>query len=232
MGKNISSYLLSLGAKVVSADKSIKKDAFDGVNSLETNVDITNLKSIEKLLKKTEDKFEKIDCLLNVSYPRSAKNLQNLDDVSYENFCENINLHLGGYFLVTKSFANFFETQGFGNVINFASIYGTVHPKFEIYNNTQLTMPIHYAAIKSALIHLTGYYAKYYKGKNIRFNTISPGGIANNHDINFREQYKEHTLNKGLLDPEDILGTIEFLISDSSRYLNGQNIIVDDGFTL
>ena len=91
---------------------------------------------------------------------------------------------------------------------------------------------IHYAAIKSALIHLTGYYAKYYKGKNIRFNTISPGGIANDHEANFSNQYKEYTLNKGLLDSEDILGSVEYLISDKSKYVNGQNIIIDDGFTL
>ena len=107
-----------------------------------------------------------------------------------------------------------------------------MHPRFEIYKNSQFTMPVHYAAIKSALIHLTGYFAKYYKGQNIRFNTISPGGIYDDHDKSFKEQYKTHSLNKGLLDPEDILGTIEYLVSDNSKFLNGQNIIVDDGFSL
>ena len=232
LGNNISSHLLTLGANVISADKSIKKDSTESNYSLKTNVDITDYKSIQELLRIAQSKYKKIDCLINASYPRSQKNLKSLDDIGYEDFCENVNLHLGGYFLVTKSFAAFFDSQGFGNIINFASIYGTMHPRFEIYNNSQLTMPVHYAAIKSALIHLTGYFAKYYKGKNIRFNTISPGGIADNQEKTFKEQYESHCLNKGLLNPEDIMGTVEYLVSDNSKYLNGQNIIVDDGFTL
>tara|TARA_Y100000590_G_scaffold464857_1_gene635367 strand:+ start:389 stop:1141 length:753 start_codon:yes stop_codon:yes gene_type:complete len=232
LGKGLNSYLTSLGACVVSADKSLKDVVQEEVDTLRTQVDITNVASIEKLIKITEEKFERIDCLINTSYPRSNKNLVSLEDVTYEDFCENLNLHLGGYFLATKTFASFFALQGHGNVINFASIYGVIHPRFEIYNDTSISMPIHYAAIKSALIHLTGYYAKYYKGKNIRFNTISPGGIANDHEANFSNQYKEYTLNKGLLDSEDILGSVEYLVSDKSKFVNGQNIVIDDGFTL
>ena len=195
MGTNIASHLLDLGAKVILADISITKRV-EEINFLKVYVDITDDGSLSELLKETEKKYEKVDSLINVSYPRSGKNIKDLNDVSYEDFCENINLHLGGYFLATKIFANYFNSQGSGNIINFSSIYGVVQPKFEIYNNTQLTMPIHYAAIKSAIIHLTGYYAKYYKGKNIRFNAISPGGIFDNHQDTFSEQYKLHTLNK------------------------------------
>ena len=231
MGTKIASQLIALGAKVTSADKSITEKV-DKTNLLKLFVDITDELSLNELLNEAEKKYKKIDCLINVSYPKSGKNISDLNDVSYEDFCKNVNLHLGGYFLATKIFANYFNAQGKGNIINFSSIYGVVQPKFEIYKNTQLTMPIHYSAIKSAIIHLTGYYAKYYKGKNIRFNTISPGGIFDNHQDIFSEQYKLHTLNKGLLDPKDILGAIEFLVSDSSKYINGQNIIVDDGFSL
>tara|TARA_B100000900_G_scaffold388834_1_gene381213 strand:+ start:294 stop:1046 length:753 start_codon:yes stop_codon:yes gene_type:complete len=232
LGKGIASHLMSLGAKVVSADKSIKKNVSEDKISLKINVDITDSQSVKELIETTNQKFKKIDCLINVSYPKSKKNIKDLDDISYEDFCENLNLHLGGYYLVTKSFANYFNAIGSGNIINFASIYGVINPRFEIYDNSALTMPVHYAAIKSALIHLTGYYAKYYKGKNIRFNTISPGGIEDGHSSNFKDQYKAYCLNKGMLVSEDILGSVEFLVSDKSRYVNGQNIIVDDGFSL
>ena len=93
-------------------------------------------------------------------------------------------------------------------------------------------MPVEYAAIKSAIIHLTRYFAAYYKGKNIRFNCISPGGVYDNHEEGFRNKYGQHTLNKGMLDPSDLTGTLVFLLSEQSTYVNGQNIIVDDGFTL
>ena len=87
-------------------------------------------------------------------------------------------------------------------------------------------------AIKSALINLTKYMAKYFKGSNIRFNSVSPGGIFNNQPDSFIKNYKSYCHDKGMLDPQDIDGAIIFLLSDSSKYINGQNIIIDDGFTL
>jgi NAD(P)-dependent dehydrogenase (short-subunit alcohol dehydrogenase family) len=113
--------------------------------------------------------------------------------------------------------------QGIGNLINIASIYGVIAPKFEIYKSTELTTPVEYSAIKSGIIHLNKYFSKYLKGKNIRVNCISPGGIINNHTEVFKENYRIHTLNKGML---------IYLLSDMSKYINGQNIIIDDGFTL
>ena len=95
-----------------------------------------------------------------------------------------------------------------------------------------MTTPIEYAAIKSALINMTKYIAKYYKGKKIRVNSISSGGIYDNQPKSFLKNYKEYTLNKGMLDSTDITGTLLYLLSDLSEFVNGQNIIVDDGFTL
>jgi NAD(P)-dependent dehydrogenase (short-subunit alcohol dehydrogenase family) len=93
-------------------------------------------------------------------------------------------------------------------------------------------MPVEYSAIKSGLIHLTKYMAKYLKGKNIRVNTLSPGGILDKQPQEFLNSYKDLSLNKGMLDKEDLTGSLIFLLSDQSKYINGQNIIVDDGFTL
>ena len=95
-----------------------------------------------------------------------------------------------------------------------------------------MTMPVEYAAIKSGLIHLTKYMAKYFKGMNIKVNTLSPGGILNNQPEVFLEEYKKNCLNKGMLENIDLKGTLIYLLSDMSTYVNGQNIIVDDGFIL
>ena len=79
---------------------------------------------------------------------------------------------------------------------------------------------------------MTKYMAKYFKGKNIRFNCISPGGVFDNQDIKFVEKYNSFCLNKGMISPQDLNGILIFLLSDESMFINGQNIIVDDGFTL
>jgi NAD(P)-dependent dehydrogenase (short-subunit alcohol dehydrogenase family) len=74
--------------------------------------------------------------------------------------------------------------------------------------------------------------AKYFKGINIKVNAISPGGILDSQPELFLEAYKKQCLNKGMLDKSDIKGTLVYLLSDMSRYVNGQNIVVDDGFSL
>jgi NAD(P)-dependent dehydrogenase (short-subunit alcohol dehydrogenase family) len=114
-----------------------------------------------------------------------------------------------------------------------SSVYGIMAPRFEIYEGTEMTMPVEYAAIKAAVINLTVYFAKYYKGSNIRFNCLCPGGNRRvNHDKAFVEKYSKYGMSKGLLDKEDLMGTFAFLLSDESKMINGQNIVVDDGFTL
>lgn len=195
-------------------------------------MDITDKQSIQNCISEIDKKFKKIDGLVNNAYPRNKNYGKHFFDVEYSDFVENVGLNLGGYFLTSQQFSEYFRKQGFGSIINISSVYGLIAPKFEIYEGTSMTMPPEYAAIKSGLIHLTQYMAKYLSGSNIRVNTISPGGIFDNQNKDFLEAYRQKCLNKGMLDPEDLQGALVFLLSDSSKYINGQNIIVDDGFTL
>ena len=201
-------------------------------NILFRKVDITSKESINDLIEAVKIKFGKIDALVNNAYPKNNSYGKHFFDVEYKDFCENVNINLGGYFLTTQQFAAYFKEIGSGNIINISSIYGVIAPRFEIYKNTNMTTPVEYAVIKSALIHLTKYIAKYMKGTNIRINTISPGGILDNQPRNFIEAYTSSSSSKGMLDKEDIVSTLIFLLSDDSKFINGQNIIVDDGYTL
>ena len=195
-------------------------------------LDIISKESVQNCLEILHHKYGKIDALVNNAYPRNKNYGRHFFDVEYDDFNQNINLNLGGYFLTSQQFAQYFKTQGYGNIVNISSIYGVVAPKFEIYDNTPMTMPVEYAAIKSALIHLTKYMAAYFKGMNIRVNAVSPGGIFDNQPTAFLNAYQKQCLSKGMLDKADICGTLVYLLSDLSMYVNGQNIIVDDGFCL
>lgn len=195
-------------------------------------LDINSKDSITTVLHNVQQKYGKIDALVNNAYPRNNNYGRSFEDVEYNDLCENVNLNLGGYFLTSQQFAGFFSKQGFGNIINISSIYGVIPPRFEIYNGTSMTMPVEYAIIKSALIHLTKYMAKLFKGKNIRFNCLSPGGIFDKQPDSFLDKYKNFCSSKGMLMPDDLTGALIFLLSDMSLFVNGQNIVVDDGFTL
>ena len=206
--------------------------SLENASIVPAQVNITDKNSIKALITTISEKYGRIDALVNSAYPRNKNYGKHFFEVVYSDFCENVGMNLGGYFLTSQQFATYFEKQGYGNIINLASIYGVIAPRFEIYDNTPMTMPVEYAAIKSGLIHLTKYMAKYFKGKNIRVNTISLGGIEDKQPEPFLKAYKEFCLNKGMLDAKDISGTVLYLLSDLSEFVNGQNIVVDDGFTL
>ncbi|MBY0545462.1 MAG: flagellin modification protein A [Gammaproteobacteria bacterium] len=195
-------------------------------------LDITSAESISRMIDTLNTRYGRIDSLVNNAYPRNKNYGRHFFDVEYADFCENLNLNLGGYFLTSQRLAGYFQKQGHGNIINISSIYGVIAPKFEVYDNTPMTMPVEYAAIKSAIIHLTKYMAKYFKGMNIRVNTLSPGGILDKQPVAFLEAYRKQCLNKGMLDKSDMRGTLVYLLSDLSEYVNGQNIVVDDGFSV
>lgn len=215
---------------IANAEKIISENKLNNVFA--KYIDIINKESIINLIENIKNEFGKIDAIVNSAYPRNKNYGKHFFDVEYDDFCENLGLNLGGYFLTSQCFAKFFYEQGFGNIINISSIYGVVAPRFEIYENTHMTTPIEYAAIKSGLLHITKYMAKYFKGKNIRVNAITLGGLEDKQPESFLKAYKELCLNKGMLDAKDVSGALLYLLSDLSEFVNGQNIIVDDGFTL
>lgn len=195
-------------------------------------LDITSKKCLEEVIDLLDRKYGKIDAVVNNAYPRNKSYGRNFFEVDYKDFSENLSLQIGGYFLTSQQFSIYFKRQGYGNIINISSIYGVIAPRFEVYNDTEMTMPVEYAVIKSGLIHLTKYMAKYLKGMNIRVNALSPGGILDNQPESFLKAYKTYCLNKGMLSKSDLKGTLIYLLSDMSKYVNGQNVIVDDGFIL
>lgn len=195
-------------------------------------LDITSKESLTNCIEHLTEKYNRIDALVNNAYPRNKNFGRHFFDVKYEDFVQNLGVNLGGYFKTSQEFAKYFKQQGYGNIVNISSVYGVIAPDFEMYDETNMTTPVEYAVIKSGLIHLTKYMAKYFKGLNIRVNTLSPGGIFDNQPDSFLKKYKDKCLNKGMLDKSDLKGTLVYLLSDMSQYVNGQNIVVDDGFCL
>ncbi|MDD2731850.1 MAG: oxidoreductase [Candidatus Pacebacteria bacterium] len=195
--------------------------------------DITSEKDVENMIELTLDRFKRIDALVNSAYPKNKNYGRKFEDVSYEDFCQNINMHLGGYFLISQKISKVMIKQNCGNIINIASIYGFTAPKFEIYKDTEKTMPVEYSAIKSGIINFTRYLASYLGRYNIRVNAISPGGVFDNQEENFVRNYcQKVVLGKRMAESSDLTGVLIFLISQASKYITGQNIIVDGGFTL
>ena len=187
---------------------------------------------VDLCIEKGRQKFGRIDAAVHAAYPHSSSWGERFENLKKQDLDEDLSKQLGGAILFSQRILEFFKNQGGGNLIHISSIMGVASPKFENYVGTGMTSPIEYTAMKAALIATTRYLAKYYKGCKIRVNCISPGGISDQQPAAFMEKYRSCCNDKGMLDSEDIVGTALYLLSDQSRYITGQNIIVDDGWSL
>jgi len=231
IGKDLVKGIINSGGNAIIADlQDPEWRKFNSSSFILT--DFNSPESVESLVNECQENFKKIDGLIISIYPRNKNYGKHFQNLEYADFIENVGLHLGGYFSALKYFLTLFKSQGHGNIINVSSIYGSFTPSFEIYNGTSMTVPIEYICAKSAIESMTKYLAKLYKQNNIRINNISPGGILDNQDPIFLENYNSRCASKGMLDSIDLVGSAIFLLSDMSEFINGQNIIIDDGFTL
>ena len=194
--------------------------------------DITKIKNIDKLIKFGISKFGKINSAVHCSYPTSSGWGTKFENLKEKYLNKDIQNQLGGTIFFSQRILKYFLKQNEGNLILVSSIQGIQPPKFDHYKNLNMSSPIEYSAIKAGVISITKYLSKYYKNKNIRVNCISPGGIEDNQPSLFKKRYKFSCNTKGLLSPNDISNSIRFLLSDESRYYNGQNLVVDDGWSL
>ena len=194
--------------------------------------DLTTKKNIDRFIKFGVKKFKNIHAAVHCSYPTSKKwgaRLEDLQEIHLKNDLQN---QLGGSIIFSQRIMKYFLKKKKGNLILISSIQGIQAPKFDHYKNLNMTSPIEYSAIKSGIISITKYLSKYYKNKNIRINCVSPGGIKDNQPKLFTKRYRQSCNTKGLLDGEDVSKLILFLLSDKSKYITGQNLIIDDGWSL
>lgn len=223
IGKAIVKALVANKAKVTIADITYHANA--KVNYIKFDV-ADNSAYYEKLFK------ERVDVFINASYPKTQLWATEVGELSETIFKNNIDLHLNSYCLLSRFAAKNMLKRGIkGSIINFASIYGIVAPDKAIYKSTGMVFPSAYCAIKAGIISYTRYIASVYGEFGIRANCISPGGVFDKQPKEFVKNYLAKVPLGRMAKPEDIVGAVLFLASDSSSYVTGTNIIVDGGWT-
>ena len=119
-------------------------------------------------------------------------------------------------------------TEG-ASIINIASIYGEYGPDWSLYEGTYMSNPAAYSASKGGLIQFTRWLATTI-APDIRVNAISPGGIFRNQPEVFVKRYEAKTPLGRMATEDDFRGVVAFLASDMSRYVTGQNLVMDGGW--
>jgi|TARA_A200000113_G_scaffold219698_1_gene228784 NAD(P)-dependent dehydrogenase (short-subunit alcohol dehydrogenase family) len=190
-------------------------------NEIDIRIDILiNNAAIDPKMKKSSDILEK----------------SRLENFSLDQWNKEISVGLTGALICTKEFGSEMAKDGKGGVIlNISSDLSVFAPQQKLYKKPDLSdemqpvKPITYSVIKTGLIGLTRYVATYWNDKKIRCNALSPGGIKNDQgDVFVSEISKLIPLGR-MAEKDEYRSAIQFLCSDASSYMTGQNIVIDGG---
>jgi NAD(P)-dependent dehydrogenase (short-subunit alcohol dehydrogenase family) len=227
LGKAMIEDLHQKGAIPINLDVNVKDD----FEKQTLYCDVTDDNSIRKAIQKVWEKYQRVDGLVNNAYPRTSDWGNDFEHIDPDSWRQNVDWQLNAYFVFCQEVLFKMKEQGFGSIVNVASIYGVVGNDLTVYEGTDLTPAAAYTAIKGGVINFTRYLASKYGPFGIRVNCVSPGGIFNHQPEKFVKNYSQKVPMKRMGNPDDIAPPTSFLLSDEARYINGQNLIVDGGWT-
>ena len=251
LGRAIAKYLALEGAKVIilGRKEEVGKEIVENVNkaiaaekatgSIEfMKTDVLNQEIVQKNCDDIVAKYGRVDTLLNAAGGNVAGAVITPDkdffSLSTEAFSQVLNLNLTGTVIPTQIFLKPMVAQGKGSIINFSSM-AAFRP---------ITRVCGYAAAKAGISNFTGYMAtecakKF--GEGIRVNAIAPGffiteqnrALLTNPDGSYTQRGKDviHQTPFGRMgEPEELCGTIHYLMSDAAKFVTGTVAVVDGGF--
>ena len=233
--------LKEYGAIVVLADidiegceNNINNIGKDQLSSIK--LDVTSKENWIDVVSEILKKYGSIDILINgaafTNQTKSNSFNNEFENVELEDWNKVMDVNLTGTFLGCQIVSKHMVSRGKGSIINIASLYGVVSPNHKMYPGTGIVQPVAYTVSKHGVIGLTKYVATWLAEKGVRVNSITPGGIYNNHDELFLERFKQLNPNGRMTNKEELRGAVVYLASEASSSVIGHNLIVDGGWTV
>jgi NAD(P)-dependent dehydrogenase (short-subunit alcohol dehydrogenase family) len=171
--------------------------------------------------------------------PKVQKNsiveVSRLENFSVDDWDFQLGVGLTGSMLCSKVFGTEMAKNGGGVILNIASDLSVFAPDQRLYKKDGLlpeqqpVKPVTYSVIKHGLIGLTKYLATYWANQGVRCNALSPGGVYTSQSDEFVNRLSDLIPMGRMAKKEEYRGAIQFLCSDASAYMNGQNIVIDGG---
>ena len=230
LGKGIAAYLAKEGAKVVVLDRSeeagkalVESIKAEGNEAMFLYTDVMDKEVLEGNKVEIMKAYGRIDVLLNAAGGNMAGATIAPDktffDLQIDAFKKVVDLNLFGTVLPTMVFAEIMVEQKKGSIVNFCS-ESALRP---------LTRVVGYGAAKAAIANFT----KYMAGEPGFFLTDQNRALLTNPDGSLTDRSKTilaHTPFNRFGEPEDLYGTIHYLISDASNFVTGTVAVIDGGF--
>lgn len=252
LGKQHTIALLETGASVVMTDinddelaaaKQELAKTFDANKILTFNLNVANKASVDSVAEQLQVISKMPDILVNnaaidpkVKSQPGIQESSRLEHFPIEQWQLQLDVGLTGAFLCAQVFGQEMAASGKGGVIlNISSDLSVFSPDQRLYRvegveeDAQPVKPVTYPVIKTALIGLTRYLATYWADKGVRSNALSPGGVENGQNDEFVNKLSALIPMGRMADKGEYRSAIQFLCSDASAYMNGQNIVMDGG---
>ena len=250
LGVEHTAALLEVGASVVMTDineKGLVK-AYNALLDPDNKerlyykvMDVSSEESIRKVANELENDKHSVDILINNAAidPKVQKDsvleTSRLENFSVDDWNFQLGVGLTGAMLCSKIFGAEMAKNGNGVILNIASDLSVFAPDQRLYKKAGLqpdqqpVKPVTYSVIKHGLIGLTKYLATYWADQGVRCNALSPGGVFNGQGEEFVQRLTSLIPLGRMASKDEYRAAVQFLCSDASRYMNGQNIVMDGG---
>lgn len=215
-----------------------------GNEALGIEVDVSDPDSVCRMTDIIVGHWGRLDILVNNAAldPKLDASAETSPFEAFENYPlhlwkRSLDVNLTGAFLCSQSAGKQMLLQEGGTIVNIASIYGLTAPDQRLYRKSEEAeqtrfKPVDYAVSKAGILHLTRYLAAYWGDKNIRVNSITPGGVRHQQDEEFVNRYSQRAPLGRMAATHDMNGALMFLISEGSSYVTGANLVVDGGWSI
>ncbi len=216
---------------------------FDAPRIIVKVMDVANLPEIRAVAEQLRTAHLRIDILVNnaavdpkADGDRGILETSRLEHLPLQQWDREVAIGLTGAFLCSQVFGTAMASDGSGGVIlNIASDLSVFSPDQRLYRkdglpaDMQPVKPVTYSVIKAGLIGLTRYLATYWVDQGVRANALSPGGVFNGQGEEFVQRLSSLIPLGRMANRDEYRSAVQFLCSDASAYLNGQNIVMDGG---
>jgi NAD(P)-dependent dehydrogenase (short-subunit alcohol dehydrogenase family) len=252
LGRQHTAALVDVGARVVVTDigpsqceaaiTAVRAIA-PGADLVPVTIDVTSQESVQAAAFDLTSRGISIDILVNnaaidpkVTSTPGVMHSSRFEAFPVPQWQMEIAVGLTGAMLCSQVFGGAMAKRGRGVILNIASDLGVIAPDQRIYRQPNITRadeqpvkPVTYSVIKHGLIGLTKYLATYWADRGVRVNAISPGGVFNNQDPAFVERLTRLIPMGRMAHVDEYRAAIQFLCSDASSYMTGQNMVIDGG---